>query len=325
MKILIASKVDPATTEQLEQHHELVRAVDGKEAELVAAVEGCDAIVFRSGVQINRTVMEASKNLSLLVRAGSGLDNVDVDYIEEAGLELVRIGEPGGKAVAELAFAFMLSLSRHLRRADRLTREGTWAKYDLPGRLVSGKTLGIVGCGMIGTRVGAMGAAWGMEVLGCRDPENHRPEVDIGETPIRLAPLEEVLRSADYISVHVPLTDATRGLLGAAELAQMKPNSYLINLSRGGVVDEAALLAELTTPGRLAGAATDVHEREGAGAISPLAHLDNVLLTPHMGAMAIEVQSEIGECIIAAIEHHSLTHLDGDSAYANSTSGRETA
>ncbi len=303
MKLLIASKVDPATTDELQLEHELVWAVDGSEDELVSAVRGCHAIIFRSGVQINATVMSASEDLKLLVRAGSGLDNVDTTYIDDHGLKLVRVAEPGGKAVAELAFGFMLSLSRQLRRADQLTRQGIWAKYDLPGNLISGKTLGIVGCGMIGSRVGRMGAAWDMEVLGCRDPDHSLNEVDVDETPIRIVPLEQVLAEADYLSIHVPLTAATRGLIGKEELDQMKPGSYLINLARGGVVDERALYQELTTPGRLAGAATDVHENEGPGAISPLAELDNVLLTPHMGAMAVEVQAEIGRHILSAIRN----------------------
>ena len=314
MKILIASKVDPGTAELLDRDHEVVWAIDGTEAELVDAVHGCEAIIFRSGVQITRTVMSASPVLRLLVRAGSGLDNVDVAYIEEQNLELVRVVEPGGKAVAELAFTFMLALSRHLRRADQLTRQGVWAKYDLPGNLISGKTLGIVGCGQIGTRVGVMGAAWGMDVLGCRDPQHSSQEVDLGGAAIQLTSLDEVLGRSDYVSVHVPLMETTRGLLGSRELAMMKPGSFLINLSRGGVVDESALVRELTMPGRLAGAGTDVHENEGAGKISPLAELDNVLLTPHMGAMAVEVQSEIGERILQAVRNSALAPVEERSA-----------
>ena len=301
MKILIASKIDPATSAHLDTEHELVWAVDGEEDELVEAIQGCEAVILRSGVQINGTVMAASPDLRMVVRAGSGLDNIDLPYVEQNGIELVRIAEPGGKAVAELAFAFMLALSRQLRKADRLTRQGQWAKYELAGRLISGKTLGIVGCGMIGTRVGLMGAAWDMEVLGCREPGRGN-EVGLLEGAIKLTTLDELLAKSDYVSVHVPLDGSTRGLIGSRELGLMRPGSYLINLARGGVVDEQALLEQLMTPDRLAGAATDVHQREGQGVISPLAELDNVLLTPHMGAMAAEVQSEIGQRIIEAIE-----------------------
>ena len=222
----------------------------------------------------------------------------------EEGLHLVRIPEPGAKAVAEMAFALMLALSRNLGQADRLTRRGDWAKHQLIGYLLWGKTLGIVGAGNIGSRVGELGAAWGMRVLGCIEYPSPLKGERLIEKGIRLANLKEVLSSSDYISLHVPLKPSTRYLIGEEALAMMKPEAVLVNLARGGVVDEAALLRALQRK-QLRAAALDVHESEGPGKISPLAGLPNVLLTPHIGAGTFDSQREIGERIIQIVESWS--------------------
>lgn len=302
MRIVIASRIDPATVERLGQDHELVTCYDGDEAALVAAMPGAEVLIFRSGVQITAEVMAASDELRLLLRGGSGLDNLDLDYVSRRGLRLVRIPEPGAKAVAELAFASMLALARELLRADRLTREGEWPKHRLHGNLLTGKTLGVIGYGNIGSRVGRLGAAWDMHVLGARDDTYPFPELDVSEEPVELVELDELLQRSDFVSIHVPLMDSTRSLIGARELALMKDGSYLVNLSRGGVVDEHALADALTSDGGLRGAATDVHEEEGPGHVSPLATLENTVLTPHIGAMAEEVQAEIGARILELID-----------------------
>ena len=198
------------------------------------------------------------------------------------------------------------TLSRDLLRADRLTRTGAWPKHQLGGRLLTGKTLGVIGYGNIGSRTGRLGAAWGMTVLGVRDP-NEPHAVDIADETVDLVSLDELLVQSDFVAVHVPLMSSTRGLLGKRELCLMKDGSYLVNLSRGGVVDEDALLHALSEPGGLAGAATDVHVSEGPGAISPLAALDNVILTPHIGATALEVQAEIGARVIELIDQYNTS------------------
>lgn len=305
MKILIASRIDPYTVTRLEADHEVVACYDASSDELIAAIPGCEALIFRSGVQITAEVMAASPELRLLIRGGSGLDNLDLPYVAERGLELVRIPEPGAKAVSELAFAFMLALARDLLRADRLTRAGEWPKHLLSGRLLGGKTLGVIGYGNIGSQTGRLGAAWGMQVLGARDPNYEFAEVDIANEPVELVGLDELLGRSDFVSIHVPLMPSTRGLIGARELGLMKDGSSLVNLARGGVVDEAALLDVLQKPDGLASAATDVHAAEGPGKISPLAALDNVIMTPHIGAMAVEVQAEIGVRILELIDDNN--------------------
>jgi len=304
MRILLASKIDPTTIDELSKQHEVSTCFDGTQEELIAAIPGNEAIIFRSGVQISRPVMSASPELRLLIRAGSGMDNIDLDYVNEKGLTLERIPQPGAKAVSELSFAFMLSLARELLKTDRLTREGAWPKHQVKGRLLTGKTLGIVGYGNIGSRVGWMGAAWGMKVLGVRNDAYPFPEIDVSDHDVEFTDLDDLLSRSDFVSIHCPLDDTTRGMIGARELSLMKPGSILVNLARGGVVDEEALLKELKDGSRLIGAATDVHAAEGPGEISPLAELDNVILTPHMGAMALEVQSEIGGRILALVDQY---------------------
>lgn len=302
MRILIASPIDHDAIERLRAQHQVLYAYDQPAEVLQGLVCDCEILIFRSGVNITADVMACSPDLKLIIRAGSGIDNVDVAYARHRGLELVRVPGPGAQAVAEMSFAFMLALSRNLLEADRLTRQGHWAKYQLAGYLLTRKVLGIVGAGNIGATVGGLGVAWGMEVIGCVEHPSAERAARLAEKGIRLTSLDEVVSMADYLSLHVPLKESTRNLIDAQVLARMKPGSYLINLARGGVVNEPALYEALTTEGRLRGAAADVHAREGEGKISPLASLSNVILTPHIGAMAVDSQREIGRRVNALVD-----------------------
>lgn len=304
MNILIASSISKLAIEKLSERHDVICAFNAPEEKLISLVHDRDAIIFRSGVKISAKVMGAAPNLKYLVRAGSGLDNLDVDFANKKGLKLQRIPEPGAKAVAELAFTFMLALSRNLLYADREWRKGNWVKGEFKGYLLRGKVLGIIGAGNIGSLVGQMGSQWGMTALGCVMEEEYTPEIEANlvSKGIRLTSFEEVVSNADYLSIHVPLLDSTRNMINKKVLQSMKPGAYLINLARGGVVDEQALYEELTKEGRLRGAALDVHEKEGQGNISPLASLTNVILTPHMGAQTVDSQEEIGERVLEAID-----------------------
>jgi phosphoglycerate dehydrogenase-like enzyme len=200
-----------------------------------------------------------------------------------------------------MTFAFMLGLARRLYEADGLWRKGRWAKNELAGYNLAGKTLGIVGCGNIGTRVGQLGTAWGMRVLGCVEHTSPKVAAQLARHNIVLKSFHEILPEADFLSLHVPLKNSTRNLININTLAQMKNGSYLINLARGGVVHESDLLQALQA-GKLGGAALDVHEKEGEGKISPLAQLPNVLLTPHIGAMTVDSQREIGRLVIQTLD-----------------------
>lgn len=297
MKILIASSIYPDAIDKLREDHDVICAFNAKDDVLKEVIVDREVVILRSGVQITAEVMACAPDLKLLLRAGSGFDNIDVDYVNEHGLRLIRIPGPGAKAVAEMSFTFMLALARNLLEADRLTRQGHWAKHKLTGELLTGKRLGIVGAGNIGTKVGKLGVAWGMEAIGCVEPATPEEAKRLGAEGIRMTDFNEVLSTSDFISIHVPLLDATRNLINSQELAMMKPGAYLINLARGGVVNEQALYDALTE-GQLAGAGVDVHENEGEGKISPLAELPNVILTPHIGAGTIDSQREIGDILI---------------------------
>jgi phosphoglycerate dehydrogenase-like enzyme len=298
LKILIASSIEHDTLKRLQQDHEVVCAFDGSPDVLIKAIQGCEALIFRSGVKITREVMQAAPGLQLIIRAGSGIDNIDIDYVHEQGYQFVRIPEPGARAVAEMSFAMMLALSRCLFLADRMTKQGHWIKHDIEGYLLAGKTLGIIGVGNIGTTVGQIGVDWGMQVIGCVEHPSQQRAEELLTRGIHLMDFDEVIPRADYLSIHVPLKDSTRNLINSNTFSKMKPGVYLINLARGGVVDEHALLHAMSDGGPVRGAALDVHAQEGEGKISPLADLPNVILTPHIGAMTIDTQREIGNRII---------------------------
>ena len=301
MRILVASHLEQSALRQLQQRHDVICTFDQPTADLFSLVRDREVVVFRSGVEIARTLLECAPDLKLLVRAGCGLDNLDHEYVRQRGIVLRRISEPAAQAVAEMALALMFALARNIRQADTMLRRGQWAKDTLEGHLLAGKVLGIVGAGNIGSRLGVLASSVGMEPIGCIADSTPAIVQTLRDKGITVADFHTVLATADFVSVHVPLNDSTRNLINRKALSLMKKGSYLINLARGGVVDETALYAALAT-GRLCGAALDVHEREGQGQISPLAQLSNVVLTPHIGASTVETQQQIGVRVVEIIE-----------------------
>ncbi len=313
MKILIASSIDQDAINDLRKDHTVTCAYDATTDDLVKSIQDCDALIFRSGVKITREVLQSSRNLQLIIRAGSGVDNIDLDYVHQNNLRLVRIPEPGARAVAEMSFGLMLALSRNIFLADRMTKQGHWIKHEIEGYLLANKVLGIVGLGNVGSKVGQVGVELGMEVIGCVEhPSMHRTE-EFAAKGIRLTSFEEVISSSDYISIHVPLKDSTRNLINLSVLNKMKPGVFLVNLARGGVIDEQALLKAMSDGGPVRGAALDVHEKEGEGKISPLVDLPNVILTPHIGATTIDTQREIGRRIIETVNQYTGKKVEQES------------
>ena len=304
MRILLLSRIFEDSILRLAADHDVIRAYDASAEEHLDLIKDRDALVFRSGVDVTRNLMSRAPDLRLLIRAGSGLDNIDLDYVREKGLELIRVPGPGARAVAELAFSFMLALARQVLVADSLLRQGRWAKHELTGYLLEGKTLGIYGAGNIGSLVGRMGVAWGMNVVGCVENLSEEREQQFREQGIELADADDVVSRADFLSINVPLNDSTRNLIGSEVIGRMKPGSFLVNLARGGIVDEDALLDALVSK-HLAGAALDVHAREGENEISALATLSNVILTPHMGAMTVDSQRAVGERVIEIVQNRA--------------------
>lgn len=302
--ILVASRIDPAALAKLGETHRIIEAWKASPSDLPGLAAECDTIIFRSGVQITADLMRAAPNLALLIRGGSGIDNLDLDYVAKHDLKLARLPGPGARAVAEMAFTMMLGLARQSLFADREWRQGKWVKHLVEGHLLQGKTLGVVGAGNIGGVVGEMGAAWGMRVMGCVENPSPDRKTALAARGIDLCDFPSVLAEADFLSIHLPLNDIARGFIGRRELGAMKPTAFLINLARGGVVDEAALRDALVD-GRLLGAALDVHAKEGDGEVSPLADLPNTILTPHIGATTVDTQKVIGQQIIETVENFS--------------------
>ncbi len=254
---------------------------------LLEVVGRFDAVVVRSRTRVTADVLARAERCRVVARVGVGLDNIDVGAAESRGIRVVNAAEAATTAVAELVLALMLSMARQVPRADAGMRAGRWLKADIRGTELRGKYLGIVGLGNIGRRLGRLARGLNMNIIGHDvvpiDAEFAR---DVG---LMKADLDTLLRSSDYVSLHVPLLDSTRHMIGAERLALMKPTARLVNTSRGGIVDEDALY-EAISSGRLAGAALDVYESEPAAG-HRLSGLDGVVLTPHVGAMTAEAQA----------------------------------
>jgi D-3-phosphoglycerate dehydrogenase / 2-oxoglutarate reductase len=245
------------------------------EEEMVELVRGCEGLIV--GVDpVTARVLEAGP-LRVVVKYGSGMDNIDVTAAERLGVRISSTPGANARSVAELAVALLLALARNVATHDRSVRQGSWERST--GVELAGKRLGIIGYGAIGREVAEI-ARRGLRM----DVVAHDPLVE--EAAVPLLPLAEVLATSDAVSLHLPLTEETRGLIGTSELAAMKPGAYLVNTARGGLVDETAV-AEALRSGRLGGAALDGFDKEPLGE-SPLRELDNVVLSPHAGAATRE-------------------------------------
>lgn len=260
--------------------------------ELKREIGKYDAVIVRGRTLITREHVEAGKQLKVIARAGVGLDNIDVSAARERGIEVVTAAEVPAPSVAELTIGLLIALARRIPEADRGLKEGKWLKKRLAGVLLSGKTIGIVGFGRIGGRVAKIARAMGMRIL-VTDP---RPdEKALREVGGEAVPLREILRNSDVVTLHVPLTAETHHMIGEQELRLMKKGAFLINTSRGPVVDEGALLRALKE-GWIAGAALDVYEVEPPTNLE-LLKLPNIVCTPHVGSETKETQEEIAKVI----------------------------
>jgi len=306
-RILVADKIAREGLGPLasDDRFEIVERPGLKGDDLAAAIADADAVLVRSATKITRESLARATRLKVIGRAGVGVDTIDVEAATEHGIAVMNAPAGNTIAAAELAFALLLARIRKVAAADRSMREGKWDRGTLGGTELYRKTLGLIGAGRIGGEVARRAKAFEMRVL-AYDP--YLSEEAARSMGIELAPLEQVLGEADAISLHVPLTDQTRGILNAERLALLKPGAILVNAARGGLVDEAALIAALKD-GRLGGAALDVYEQEPLPADHPFRSLPNVVLTPHLGASTEEAQLnvavEIAEAVRAAL-------LEGD-------------
>jgi len=253
--------------------------------ELLTVAGEYDALIVRSRTKIDRAVLDKATRLRLVARPGTGLDNVDVEYAKSKGVTVVNSPESLVEAVAEHVVLLMLALSRRLVVADVGTRAGKWEKSALMGRELKGKVLGVVGLGRIGKRIAEISKTLGMSIM-FYDVIAIPPDV-VASLEAKVVSLDELFRSSDYITLHVPMAPDTAHMIGGERLGQMKKTAFLINTSRGGVIDEQALVAALQN-GTIAGAALDVFEKEPPS--GPILAAPNTILTPHIGGQTEEAQ-----------------------------------
>ena len=260
-----------------------------KEAELIQQIPEFDALVVRSETRVTAKVLDAGRKLRVVGRAGVGVDNIDVPAATLKGILVVNAPRGNIIAAAEHTIALLTSLARWVPQADASVKRGEWTRAKFIGTEIRGKTLGVVGLGNVGSEVAKRAHGLEMEVVA------YDPVVSIERAElfnVELVSLNDLLERADFVTVHVPLVDANRNLLGARELALMKPTARLINAARGGIVDEAALFEALKA-GRLAAAASDVFVTEPPGSNHPLLTLSNFVATPHIGASTLEAQVSV--------------------------------
>jgi D-3-phosphoglycerate dehydrogenase / 2-oxoglutarate reductase len=301
-KVLVAEPLAPAAIELLASRYE----VDARDAttpeELLTAVADADALIVRSATQVTAEVLAAGPKLKVVGRAGIGLDNVDVQAATRAGVMVVNAPTSNIISAAEHTIALILAQVRNVPRADEALRAGRWERSRFSGTELYGKTLGIVGLGKIGTLVAHRMLAFGMRLV-AYDPYVSRDRA--AQMDVELIGLDELLERSDVVTVHLPKTPETLGLIGAERLARMKKGARLVNVARGGLIDESAL-ADAIRSGHLGGAAVDVFVTEPTTS-SPLFGLDGVVVTPHLGASTAEAQDKAGVTIAEQI----MLALDG--------------
>ena len=297
-RVLVA---DPLPDEGLialaSDRFEIVRRTGLTGEALAEALEEVDAVIVRSETRISAEVIPGGGRLRVIGRAGVGVDNIDVDAATARGVAVMNAPAGNTIAAAELTLALLLAAVRRVADADRSMREGRWDRGRFKGVELYGKTLGLVGAGRIGSTVAERARAFGMSVIAFDPYLTPERAQALGMEPVDLAAL---LERADVVTLHVPLTDSTRGLIGAQQLARMKKGAIIVNAARGGVVDEAALAAALES-GHLGAAALDVFEEEPLPADHPLRSAPRLVLTPHLGASTAEAQHNVAVEIAEAV------------------------
>lgn len=298
MKVLVADSVDKEGIDILRTATEVDVKTGLKEDELVAIIGDYDALVVRSQTQVTAKVIQAGKKLQVIGRAGVGIDNINVEEATQHGIVVVNAPTGNTTAAAEHAIALMLALARHIPQANMVLKSGTWRRNDFIGTEVRNKTLGIVGLGNVGSEVARRAKGLEMKVLA------YDPFVAVeyaSNLQVELVTLQRILEEADFITLHIPLTKTTRRMIGAKELAMVKPRVRIINTARGGLIDEEALVKAIKDE-KVAGAAIDVFTTEPITS-SILFEDDRIIVTPHLGASTTEAQAlvakDVAEQIIA--------------------------
>jgi len=272
--------------------------------ELLKVIPDYDSLIVRGRTKVTASVLEAASRLKVIGRAGVGVDNIDLEAAKKHSVTVVNAPLSTTLAVAELTFALLLALAREIPRADVGMKQNKWLKTELEGVELNGKTLGIIGFGRIGAEVGKRAAAFGMNVI-AYDPLISEDEIkQRGAEPVSI---QDLYAWSDFISLHLPLNVQTRDMIGPLAFSEMKDGVRIVSAARGGIVDEAALVAALNS-GKVAGAALDVFGQEPPGLTEAVSH-PRVIATPHIGAQTVEAQSRASEDIAAEV----LSALQGKS------------
>ncbi len=287
MKVIVSDSIADAGVEMMRQAGLEVDVNTGLAPdELERIIGSYDVIVVRSATKVRKHIIEAGKNLKLIVRAGVGLDNVDVEYAKAKGIEVANTPTASSNAVAELTVGYLFALARRLPQTTASMKAGKWEKKKFSGNEIAGKTLGLVGYGRIGWLVAKRALALGMDIV-AYDPYVADPR----GLDMEFLSLEELFQRSDYISMHLPLTDETRDLIDTPQFEMMKDGVRLVNCARGGTINEDALYDAIVS-GKVAGAALDVYSKEPARD-NKLFELDEVIGSPHIGAATVEAQHRV--------------------------------
>ncbi|TFG29561.1 hydroxyacid dehydrogenase [Candidatus Thorarchaeota archaeon] len=296
-RVLVADPIEDSAVAKLEAAGlEVVTRNHDTDGPIEEQIKGFDCVVVRSATKITKEVIEASDVLKLVVRAGVGLDNVDKAAADAKGIVVQNTPEAPTVSVAEMVFSLMFSLARKVTQADSSMKNERWEKKKLTGTELWQKTIGIVGFGRIGQEVARRAKSFDMEVLsyGGRNIDTASKEVGA-----RKSDLQTIFEQSDYISIHVPLTPETKGMIGEKEFKKMKKTAFLINTARGGVVDEKALLNALND-GEIAGAALDVFEKEPPVDWQLVKH-PKLVATPHLASSTEEAQFRVGDLTVQKV------------------------
>jgi len=304
MKVLVADPVSDEGIGILHQYAQVDVKTGLKPEELISIIGDYDALIVRSQTQVSAEIIEAGRKLEVIARAGVGIDNIDVEAATRRGILVVNAPTGNTISAAEHTIALMLSLSRNIPQANTVLKSGVWRRSDFMGTEVRGKTLGIIGLGNVGSEVARRARGLEMKLIA------YDPFISVDHArnlQVELVPLKELLKESDFITLHIPLTASTKKLIGAKELAQVKPTVRIINTARGGLIDEE-LLAKAVKEKRVAGAAIDVFSTEPTTK-SILFDDDNIIVTPHLGASTTEAQTmaarHIAEQIVDVFNNRS--------------------
>ena len=294
--VLIAEELSPATIDALGPDFEIRRCDGANREELLAALVDVDAVLIRSATNIDQEALAVAKKLKVVARAGVGLDNVDVKAATIAGVMVVNAPTSNITSAAELAIGLLLATARNIAPANQSLKAGKWKRSQYGGVELLDKTVGVVGLGRIGALTAERLAAFGVKLL-AYDP--YLTQARAGQLGVKLVPLDELLRESDFITIHLPKTPETLGLIGEEALKLVKPSVRIINAARGGIIDEQAL-ADALREGRVAGAGIDVWAKEPC-TDSPLFEFESVVVTPHLGASTEEAQEKAGVAVAKSV------------------------